>query len=90
MARTRNSSPSGPRAPEKEVPLHLEELNDPENPISETKRLYLDRGLTPDEADFLLSLSEKEQSKIFRKVDFRLVPMLALLYLVCLYQECLS
>ena len=69
-------------ATEKELPLHLEELGDPENPVSDTKRQYIQHGLSSDEADFLLSLSEKEKSQIYRKVDFRLVPMLALLYLV--------
>ena len=45
--------------------------------LSEQKRKYLSAGLKPEDADFLLSLSPKEQSAIYRKVDFRVVPMLA-------------
>ena len=82
MARSRGSSNSGTGLPEKEAPLHLEQLVDLENPMSETKVRYMQHGLTSEEADWLLSLSEKEKSQIYRKVDFRLVPMLALLYLV--------
>lgn len=44
---------------------------------SEQKRKYLSAGLTPDDAEFLCSLSPREQSAIYRKVDFRVVPMLA-------------
>lgn len=44
---------------------------------SEQKRKYVSAGLKPEDADFLLSLSPKEQSAIYRKVDFRVVPMLA-------------
>lgn len=67
----------------KESSLKVEQYIELENAgISDTKRQYLQRGLSPEEADFLLSLSEKEESKIYRKVDVRLVPMLALLYLI--------
>lgn len=38
-------------------------------------------GLSPEEEEFLLNVDEKEARKIFRKIDMRLVPMLALLYL---------
>jgi hypothetical protein len=60
----------------------VDELESIEEGASETKRQYMLRGLTSDEADFLLNLSEKEKSQIYRKVDYRVVPMLALLYLV--------
>lgn len=53
-----------------------------ENDISEERRQYVERGLTLEEADFLLSLSEKEKNQIYHKVDIRLVPMLALLNLI--------
>jgi hypothetical protein len=69
-------------AMDKEKSMHLEELVDAGDPQADTKRQYIQRGLTLEEADFLLSLSEKEKDHIYRKVDFRLVPMLALLYLV--------
>lgn len=66
----------------KETSLKVEEYSELENAVSDTKRQYLQRGLTSEEADFLLSLSEKEKSQIYWKVDIRLVPMLAMLYLV--------
>lgn len=40
-------------------------------------------GLDPDDADFYNSYTEEQRKKVFRKVDVRLVPMLALLYLIC-------
>ena len=40
-------------------------------------------GLDPADADFFTSYPEEKRRKVFRKVDFRLVPMLALLYLIC-------
>jgi hypothetical protein len=40
-------------------------------------------GLDPDDADFYNSYTEEQKKKVFRKVDVRLVPMLALLYLIC-------
>ncbi|CAI7602670.1 unnamed protein product [Penicillium pancosmium] len=39
-------------------------------------------GLTPGDADFFSSYSEEKRKKVFRKVDMRLVPMLAVLYLI--------
>lgn len=69
-------------SPEVEKIKDVEELDDIEEGFSETKKQYMQRGLTAEEADFLLSLSEKEKSQIYRKVDYRLVPMLALLYLI--------
>ncbi|KAF2733829.1 MFS general substrate transporter [Polyplosphaeria fusca] len=39
-------------------------------------------GLSEEDATFLHSLSKKEQDKIFHKVDWRLCPMLAVLYLI--------
>lgn len=38
-------------------------------------------GLSVEEENFLSAVDEKEVSQIFWKVDLRLVPMLALLYL---------
>ncbi|KAK5104619.1 hypothetical protein LTS08_002510 [Lithohypha guttulata] len=49
---------------------------------SEEKRKYLQAGLSSDDAEFLLSLTPKQQSAIYHKVDVRVVPMLALLYLI--------
>lgn len=50
--------------------------------ISEQARTYLRAGLSHEDTDFLLSLTAKEQNKIYHKVDRRVVPMLALLYLI--------
>ncbi|KAL4934072.1 major facilitator superfamily domain-containing protein [Aspergillus undulatus] len=38
-------------------------------------------GLSPEDADFYTNYPEEKRMKVFRKVDVRLVPMLALLYL---------
>lgn len=51
-----------------ESTLHVEEL--------------MRGGLTADDAQFLHDMPLEEQSRIYHKVDVRLVPMLALLYLV--------
>jgi len=39
-------------------------------------------GLTADDADFFTSYPEEKRKSTFRKVDARLVPMLAVLYLI--------
>jgi hypothetical protein len=39
-------------------------------------------GLTNDDADFYNAFSEERRRRIVRKVDMRLVPMLAILYLI--------
>jgi hypothetical protein len=39
-------------------------------------------GLTQEDAEFLYSIDKAEQNKIFHKVDWRLCPMLAVLYLI--------
>lgn len=44
---------------------------------SELKRKYLRAGLKAEDADFLLNMSTKEKDAIYRKVDYRVVPMLA-------------
>ncbi|KAL4790762.1 major facilitator superfamily domain-containing protein [Aspergillus venezuelensis] len=51
-----------------------------ENPITEigTFRVV---GLSPEDADFYNNYPEEKRKRVFRKVDIRLVPMLALLYL---------
>ncbi|KAF4979162.1 hypothetical protein FZEAL_4590 [Fusarium zealandicum] len=40
-------------------------------------------GLDPEDADFYTNYPEEKRKKVFHKVDIRLVPMLALLYLIC-------
>ncbi len=40
-----------------------------------------DGALSHDDAEFFASFSEERRKKLYRKVDWRLVPMLALLYL---------
>lgn len=39
-------------------------------------------GLTEEDAQFLYEIPKEEQDKIFSKVDWRLCPMLAVLYLI--------
>ncbi|KAJ0139454.1 putative transporter, partial [Colletotrichum tanaceti] len=40
-------------------------------------------GLSPEDADFYTNYPPEKRKKVFHKVDVRLVPMLALLYLIC-------
>ncbi|KAH7130898.1 major facilitator superfamily domain-containing protein [Dactylonectria macrodidyma] len=40
-------------------------------------------GLDPQDAEFYTNFPEEKRKKVFHKVDVRLVPMLALLYLIC-------
>ncbi|KAI8650518.1 hypothetical protein NCS57_01385900 [Fusarium keratoplasticum] len=40
-------------------------------------------GLDPEDAEFYTNYPEEKRKKVFRKVDVRLVPMLAALYLIC-------
>ncbi|KAH7081123.1 major facilitator superfamily domain-containing protein [Paraphoma chrysanthemicola] len=49
-------------------PMHLQEA--------------MKAGLSQDDAEFLYSVDKAEQAKIFHKVDWRLCPMLAVLYLI--------
>ena len=39
-------------------------------------------SLTPEEAGFLASFSDEQKKVVLRKVDWRLVPMLLVLYLI--------
>lgn len=39
-------------------------------------------GLHPEDADFYINYPEEKRKKVIRKVDIRLVPMLAILYLI--------
>lgn len=39
-------------------------------------------GLSPEDSEWMRNMTEKEKKSIFHKVDMRLVPMLALLYLI--------
>lgn len=39
-------------------------------------------GLTPDDAAFYQNFTPEERKTVLRKVDYRLVPMLSVLYLV--------
>lgn len=58
--------------------LEKEQISQVENgDVSEQKRKLLSAGLTSEDADFLLNMTPKEQSAIYHKVDFRVVPMLA-------------
>lgn len=43
---------------------------------------YLRAGLSHEDAQFMHDIPKSEQDKIFHKVDWRLCPMLAVLYLI--------
>jgi hypothetical protein len=43
---------------------------------------YVRAGLNHEEATFLTSHTKAQEAAIFRKVDFRVVPMLSMLYLI--------
>ena len=43
---------------------------------------YMRAGLSSEEAQFLYDVPENEKDRIFHKVDWRLLPMLAVMYLV--------
>lgn len=62
-------------------PSHFEDLPKPSHVTEiDTFRVV---GLTPDDEQFYIGFQEERRKKVFRKVDVRLVPMLALLYLIC-------
>lgn len=62
-------------------PSHFETLPKPSHVTEiDTFRVV---GLTPDDEQFYIGFQEERRKKVFRKVDVRLVPMLALLYLIC-------
>lgn len=50
--------------------------------IEVQRNKYANIGLTAEETDFYENFPEDERKKMVRKVDFRLVPVLALLYLL--------
>jgi hypothetical protein len=39
-------------------------------------------GLSPEDADFYVAFSSSRRKKLLRKIDIRLIPMLATLYLI--------
>lgn len=43
---------------------------------------YINAGLNEEDSRFLISFSKAEERAIYRKVDWRVVPMLAMLYLI--------
>lgn len=43
---------------------------------------FLKAGLSQEDAQFIYAIPKSEQDKIFHKVDWRLCPMLAILYLI--------
>lgn len=45
-------------------------------------RIKVRTGLSENDQEWLDSIDQKEQNRIYHKVDMRLVPMLALLYLI--------
>jgi hypothetical protein len=70
-----------------EIARHLENASTPSPPHStdekgmHTDLMTLDKpGVNPD--SLIIELSEKDQKRILRKVDWRLIPLLTFLYLV--------
>jgi hypothetical protein len=51
-------------------------------PAQAKHETYRQAGLTEEDAEFLARFTAKEERAIYRKVDFRVVPMLSLLYLI--------
>ncbi len=43
---------------------------------------FMKAGLSQEDAQFMQDIPKSEQDKIFHKVDWRLCPMLAVLYLI--------
>lgn len=41
----------------------------------------VEAGMTPEQVDAIINVDPKEEARILRKIDVRLVPLLALLYL---------
>ncbi|EEP81497.1 conserved hypothetical protein [Uncinocarpus reesii 1704] len=60
------------------------EQNDEKTVESELETSYIHAGLTPEEASFLANFSPERRKKCIRKIDWRLCPMLMILYL-CAY-----
>jgi sugar phosphate permease len=50
--------------------------------INRAEAAYRSPALSTEDAEWLANIDQKEQHRIFHKVDLRLVPMLALLYLI--------
>jgi len=51
-------------------------------PTPDHLHVFMKAGLSPEDAQFMHDISPSEQDKIFHKVDWRLCPMLAILYLI--------
>jgi hypothetical protein len=63
-------------------PTHVETLPTKPSHVTEIDTFRV-VGLTPDDEQFYINFSQDSRKKVFRKVDLRLIPMLALLYLIC-------
>lgn len=50
--------------------------------IEVSRNKYANIGLTAEEANFYDNYPDEDRKKMIRKIDFRLVPVLALLYLM--------
>lgn len=57
-------------------------VHDEKGTMPEYLHKYIRAGLGEEDAEFMHRISETEQDKIFHKVDWRLCPMLAVLYLI--------
>ncbi|CAG8903779.1 unnamed protein product [Penicillium egyptiacum] len=65
--------------------IHVEDVF-PEKSLEAAPSLehtYMDSGLSRDDAYFLANFSNEKRNKCIWKIDWRLCPMLAFLYLVC-------
>lgn len=56
--------------------------------VRQVETTLMDNSTSDEDAIFLDGFSAKEQNRIFRKVDFHIVPMLMLLYLFANLDRC--
>jgi len=72
------AQPSNDRASTHSVEKDLEKVDH----IEVNNNKYANIGLTAEETEFYENFPEDKKKKMVRKIDFRLVPVLALLYLM--------
>ena len=66
-------------------PLPMDTFKHEELQVEQLKEVptALAYGHSQGDLDFLANFDEVKKKRMYRKVDFRLIPMLALLYLIC-------
>jgi hypothetical protein len=71
-----------PRPPPNDTSYHSDhDVELDKNTVVQLEQVH-NGGLTPEEAGFLASFSDEQKKTVLRKVDWRLVPMLLVLYLI--------